>query len=36
MTDAPDHLGTALHFAARVSRTHDEGERALFLAIAAK
>jgi hypothetical protein len=36
MTDAPDHLDTALDFAARVSRTREEGERALLLAVAAK
>jgi hypothetical protein len=33
---APDHLATALDFAARAWRTRDEGERARLLALSAK
>jgi hypothetical protein len=36
MTAAPDHLATALCFAARAKRARDEGEWARLLAVAAK
>jgi hypothetical protein len=36
MSDVPDHLATALEFAARARRTADEGERARLMAVAAK
>jgi hypothetical protein len=36
MTDAPDHIDTALYFVARISRTRDEGERVLHVAVRAK
>jgi hypothetical protein len=35
MSDVPDHLATALEFAARARRTADEGERARLMAVAA-
>jgi hypothetical protein len=35
MTAGPDHLATAIDFAARAKRARDEGERARLLAVAA-
>jgi hypothetical protein len=36
VSEAPDHLATALEFAARARRVADEGERARLMAVAAK
>jgi hypothetical protein len=36
MSEGPDHLATAMDFAARAKRTRDERERARLLALAAK
>jgi hypothetical protein len=35
MTSGPDHLATAIPFAARARRARDDGERARLLAVAA-
>jgi hypothetical protein len=35
MTAGPDHLATAIDFAARAKRARDDGERARLLAVAA-